>query len=73
MESKLLAQIPKYLDDVLGQSFLDSLKGSRLDRDTVGEITKYAIGIIGGRNRPWGDSVIVMRARDFRDYIKRGD
>ena len=68
VESKLLAKIPSYLNDILGQSMIDSLRGFKIDGDSISiETPKWPIGIIQGRGVPWRMNVIVMRVGDFMD------
>ena len=77
VESKLLAKIPSYLDDILNQSMIDSLRGFKIDGDSISmETPKWPIAIIQGRGVPWNLNVVVMRAGDFmnmREYYESDD
>ena len=71
IESKLVGKMPKYLDDVMTQSFMDSMRGFKIDTDSISENrSKWCAGIIQERGRAWGDNIVIMKARDFAQIIK---
>ena len=72
VETKLLDKIPKYMEDVMKQSLIDSLRGGfRIDGDSIStELTKYPIALIQGRNTPWRDGIVLIRAGDFVELTK---
>lgn len=71
VESKLVKKLPKYLEDVLRQSFIDSLRGFKVDGESLSaKRSKWSIGIIQERGRPWRDNVVIMKAGDFCEMVK---
>lgn len=62
--------IPKYIDKTLQQSFMDSMRGYRVDKDSVSaNRSKWSIAVLGEEGREWGNNVVVMKLSDFSEIL----